>query len=316
MRDIASRFGHRLHSWCASEVPWLARGSQDPSFREIVTWHGAGPDACDRFHHRYGEALTCFDAVIVDHPIWFAALFERLDRPVIANVTTRYELGVTHSPERWQWLDGTLRRMRDRGQLMPVSNNRADREYSREHLGFDWPMTPSLCEYTGIKYVGDRPGWLLAALERPPLPSPYPWTDLGRYRGIRHVPYNASLMSFTEHYAAAIPLAVPSPERLLQMALDDELDAMAQVSLFRYGGLPPGEGLNDYRSRDVLATWISRCDWYNEEWMPHVIVTDAPPESQSLDLAAISARMAAFNVIRRDRILASWRETLGRIPLR
>jgi hypothetical protein len=315
IRDIGARLGQRVHSWCVAEVPWVARGRQDPYLTSTFSWASPGPDTCDRFPRRYGAHLQCFDAFIVDHPIWFAALFETLDKPVIAQVASRYDLGVTADPTLWRWLDGTLGRMYDRGRLIPLSNNRGDRAYAREHLGFDWPTIPSLCEYTGISYVGDRPEWLLASLARPPLPKPYAWSDLGRYRGIRHVPYNTSLMSFTEQYAAAIPLVVPSPGRLLQMALDDEMDAMAHASLLRHLRLPPGDGWNDYRSPDVLQRWIALCDWYDEEWMPHVISLDDAPFSAALgtlDARTISARMASFNIDRRKRILEAWRGVLGR----
>ena len=180
---------------------------------------------CDRVWHTYRSTLDSFDLFVVDHPVCLAACFEKFDRPVVAVATTRYELGLTRDPERWRWLNWTLQAMHDRGQLLPLSNNRGDREYAREHLGFDWPTVPSLCEYPGAQYSGEDPRWLRVHLGRPPLPQPYSWADLARCRGIYHVPYNCSQISVFEHYAAGIPLVFPTRERLLDLATRDVFGA-------------------------------------------------------------------------------------------
>ena len=228
----------------------------------------------------------------------------------------RYELGLTRDPERRRWLDGTLQAMHDRGQLLPLSNNRGDREYAREHLGFDWPTVPSLCEYPGAQYSGEDPRWLRVHLGRPPLPQPYSWADLARCRGIYHVPYNCSQISIFEHYVAGIPLVFPTRERLLDLARRDVFGAMAQVSLRRVERLPPGEGLNDYTSRATLARWVDLCDWYDEDWMPGIVTVDAEPDRVDLDgvdWRRAAGVIAAARPVRRDRILRAWRDVFARL---
>lgn len=314
VRDIASRLGHQLHSVCLANNPWLARGGQDPDLTCTFAWNSPGPETCERFRHRYSAALTCFDAFVVDHPIWFAALFEGIGKPVVANATTRYDLAVAGKPALCRWLNDTLQRMFDRGQLSPVSNNRADAAYSRDSVGFDWPTTPSLCEYTRISYTGVRSEWLLSTLAAPALPRPYVWSDLGLYRGIRHVPYNTSQMRITEQYAAGIPLAVPSPQNLLRMAIDGAFEAMSQVSALRHEGYPPANGWNAYTSPEALARWIELSDWYDEEWMPHVLALEDVMDTSvlhAIDAPAVSARVVQFNAARRRRILGRWQSTLA-----
>lgn len=304
------RLGHRVHSWCVSRHMWT-HGHDVPivANQALCNWEAIDEAYCDRFVHRYRAHLSSFDAFIVDHPICFAALFEHTGRPVIANATTRYDLGLTGDPVRWGWLDGVLRRMYERGQLIPISNNRGDRAYGGELLGFDFPNAPSLCEYPRIAYSGNVAEWLRTSLDRPPLPRPYDWQALGAYRGLVHVPYNCSQMSVTEQYAAALPLVVPSPRRLLEMALADQHHAMSQVSCRRVCGMPEGEGLHAYRSPDTLARWVALSDWFDEEWMPFVVHCDGPIDAaflESLDARSISRSMAAFNVQRRERILRFW----------
>ena len=306
-----------MHSWSLSRQLWVV-GRATP-IPEVVTpdsWASIDQEMCDRFWHTYRSTLDSFDLFVVDHPVCLAACFEKFDRPVVAVATTRYELGLTRDPERWRWLNWTLQAMHDRGQLLPLSNNRGDREYAREHLGFDWPTVPSLCEYPGAQYSGEDPRWLRVRLGRPPLPQPYSWADLARCRGIYHVPYNCSQISICEQYAAGIPLVFPTRERLLDLARRDVFGAMAQVSLRRVEQLPPGEGLNDYTSRATLARWVDLCDWYDEDWMPGIVTVDAEPDRVDLDgvdWRRAAGVIAAARPVRRDRILRAWRDVFARL---
>jgi hypothetical protein len=318
MRDVCRRLGIRVYSWSVSSHLWRV-GHDVPveAARALAGWSDViDAEFCDRFVHRYRPHLTGFDAFVVDHPVCFAPLFEHTGRPVIANSTTRYDLGVAGSPSRSAWLDATLRRMYGRGQLIPMSNNLGDRAYASARLGFDWPNLPSLCEYTGASYHGEKPQWLRASSQRSPLPPPYDWKDLGAYRGIVHTPYNCSQMSIIEHYASGLPIVVPSEARLLDMALADLEGAMSQVSLRRVLGLPPGEGMDDFRSPGALRQWVALSDFYDDEWMPGVVRAEDPIEESflaSLDSRAISGRIARFLPERRRRIMAGWSDVINRV---
>ena len=316
VRDIMHRLGHRVYSWCVSrQMTRIGHDVPVVAARALHEWHDIDEAYCERFVRGYGPHLGGFDAFIVDHPVCFAALFEHTGRPVIAHATTRYDQGVIADPRRAPWLDRTLQRMHDRGQLIAISNNRGDRDYARDHLGFEWPLLPSLCEYTGIHYTGAEPAWLRQSYGRPPLPQPYAWQDLGRYRGIVHTPYNCSMMSITEHFAAAMPIVVPSQQRLLTMAIAETDGAMLHVSHRRVVELPAGEGWNDYASPETLARWIGLSDWYDEDWMPGVIAADDPDDDaflSAIDTAAVSRSIAAFLPARRDRILNGWRGVIAR----
>ena len=312
LADIFARLGHRTHSWCVSRAAWFARGAQDPAVSALLQSR-IDEDACDRFHRAFAGALECFDVIVVDHPVSYAALFARLGRPVVAMATTRYDLGAVEDPPVWAWLDRTIAEMFDRGQLIPLSNNRGDRAYGRHRFGFDWPTIPSLCEYCRIDYTGEHGRWLRTTLAEPPLPQPYAWSDLGRFRGIGHVPYNCSQMSVFEQYSAAIPLAFPTPERLLALAVSGEMGAMTQVSSLRVAGRPPGADWNAYDDRRTLAQWVEVCDWYDDEWMPAIVQLDDVGDQGRLaavDARSVSRRMADDQPRRRREILARWRRVL------
>jgi hypothetical protein len=316
VRDVMTRLGHRVYSWCVSRHLWVT--GQEPVMTAVLAlqgWEHINAEFCQRVQRDFGPQFSAFDAIIVDHPIAFAGLFEQAGRPVIANATTRYDVACDQTPEGRRWLDDTLIRMFDRGQLLPMSNNLGDRAYGRERLGFDWPLVPSLCEYPRAPYTGGRPQWLRASLGHPPLPQPYAWRDLADYRGIVHVPYNCSQMALSEQYAAAIPIVVPSDHRLLEMALEGADGAMAQVSGLRVRGLAPGRGWDAYQSAESLERWIAHADWNDDHWMPGVLKSadfNDPSFLASIDVQAVSARVKAFLPARRSRILKAWESVLER----
>src|SRR5262249_27653646 len=150
LADIFGRLGHRAHTWCVSDSPLSSVGAMNPALVDLLRGR-IDEDAADRFHADYRGALDCFDLFVVDHPVSHAALFRRFDTPVVAMATTRYDLGVVADVAVRAWLDRTIAEMHDRGQLVPLSNNRGDRAYCRERFGFDLPVIPSLCEYCGIE---------------------------------------------------------------------------------------------------------------------------------------------------------------------
>ena len=207
-------------NWSISGHNWVF-GASTPSV-EIVnanTWKHLNPAMISAFQTKYDEFLRGFDGFIVTHTPAFCMLFEKYEKPILLVNSCRYEQPFCWNGDiaGWRDLNTALRRMKDRGQLIAVSNNRADRDYLA--LAVNSAHIPSLCLYTGATWAptrpefvchGDRDHFPASSLLVPKPTSGYTWRDLYSYRGIVHIPYEMSTMSLFEQYSAGVPLWLPS----------------------------------------------------------------------------------------------------------
>jgi len=272
-KDICTRlFGDRIEitNWSISGHNWVF-GKPSPPVDIITaqTWHSISPAMITAFQTRYGDMLQAYDGFIVTHTPVFALLYEPYGKPIIMINSCRYEQPYcwTRDVGAWESLNTKLHAMWSRGQLVAVSNNKADQEYLRVGTGIQSLHIPSLCLYTKLSEVvptraeavvyGDRdffpPCDVLVAKPT----NGYSWADLYAYKAIVHIPYEMSTMSMFEQYSAGVPLFLPSPEFYWKCIQDG---SMRLGSI--YTQTCPAQLTDVLRN---AGFWLSRADYYDAE---------------------------------------------------
>jgi hypothetical protein len=336
IRDIGEQLNRRGASvvdWTISGHTWAVGRSREPvAIVNERTWMELNPAMAARFRKIYGSYLSSFRGFAAAYPPGFALLYEGLDKPTLAMAATRYEWPFTHDAARWEWLNDRLRAGVADGWLTLAANNRADADYLEPYTGVKPIPLPGACSYTSGEYTGGKtvavvctPDGDLAAsacealsFEAIPLRAGlgrYSRTELYDHRALIFIPYNVSIMSLFEHYAAGAPTYVPSRAFLKQLMAEHPGGVLSSISFTQVSGQPPalrGEDLdlNNVRDPQVVDWYLDRADFYDTDLMPllrqfdswshldHLLVTD--------DHAAISAEMRASNPERFRRIADRW----------
>jgi len=238
------------------------------------TWYGLNDELISEFHKEYDEFLSQFDGFIVDHPYSFVRLFEKYNKPIYGVIATRYDAPycMTGNKEEVQKLNECIQRMYSSGQLRVIANNLADIAYFNLALK-DILVTyiPSLCAYPNIKwdmkqslrkfliYTGEEivPSHPIF-VKRSQLGS-FDWKQLLQFRGIIHIPYEASTMSIFEHLEMDIPLFIPTRRFLLELWKSKKAKFQCDYwSMFARTEHP------DYLTTTKDESfWIDKADYYN-----------------------------------------------------
>lgn len=155
----------------------------------------------------------------------------------------------------------------------------------------------------------------------------YSWEELSEFQGIVMIPYNASTMSLFEHYSANIPVFIPSKRFLVELWRSySRLGVLSELSWNQVLGLAPQSQIpfnrsvpdpNAFDSLEAVEYWLDFADFYNEDWMPHLVYFDSWEELDyklsNTDLNNVSCKMREFNLVRRERIGRLWESTLNGI---
>lgn len=331
--------GHQVTNWDISGHSWVwGRRREQVAYVNHKTWRTINADLCSQFYDRYRGELEQYDAFICTYPPCFSMLYEKCHKPIIAVCATRYEAPFCDQPAEWERFNEFLRRQIDRGTLLPLANNKYDAAYCRYFTHRDWRVIPSYCAYTQAAYTGKRKQFLYASRYKPELGirnlvdqqayfhfrkkflrRGYRWQELADFKGIVHVPYNASVMSIFEQYAANIPLFFPSYWFLKTLRESFYAQGvMSELSFNQVWGLPPGSAIacdpatdpNRFDNNEIMMDWAKYADFYDAENMPHLQYFDSFPHLEQLlntvDLAQVSARMRAFNAGKHEKILNAW----------
>jgi hypothetical protein len=317
--------------------------------------------AKESFYDAYRSAdslVRKMDAMICSHPSGMCELIMPFNRSVILWVTTRFEQGREGNPDKMRGLISNFRALAKRPDTSILANNMYDVHYFNYFTGLNPVYIPSFCDYTGAKYSWDgvqniilmhgfRPRRnIVPASEfvadirrlapqykfefvRDVYPGHYGYDQIAGHPAMLHIPYQASIMSFFEHYRMCIPLIAPSvnllvkwhmhykmvSERTWDMALHNK-ETSASV-LPRHAEASPLHVFdpNDEFNEDGVRYWLQFSDFYV---FPHVILFDSWEDlAQKLakaDLRSISKAMCAFNKEQLAQIEADWREVLGKVP--
>lgn len=338
--------GHQVTSWNLSGHGWVMGKERDKvAYVNHKTWRGLNADLCSKFYEHYRDTLAEFDAFICTYPPCFSLLYERFNKPIIAVCATRYEAPFCNRPQEWAGFNDFLRRQIDQGTLLPLANNKYDATYCRYFTNREWRVIPSYCAYTQAAYTGKRRQFLYASRYKPDLGirnlvdqqahfhfrkkylrKGYRWQELADFKGIVHIPYNASVMSIFEQYAANIPLFFPSYPFLKQLREQFYTQGvLSELSFNQVWGYPPCSAIacdpatdpNRYDNNEVMMEWVKNADFYDAENMPYLQYFESFAHLEQLlntvDLGQISSQMRAFNEGKHTNLLREWTAICQRV---
>ena len=253
--------------WSLSGHKWVFNSSPDSV--KIITaasWSNLTLELIERFQEEYDEFLQTFDGFLACHPNSFFLLYEKYNKPIIIINTCRYDLPFCWNKNFYmiQEFQERLKIHQAKNLLYVVSNNLADNEYFKlANPTIETEIIPSLCLYTNmiynknhtytkfLLYTGNIPDHPLIEKR----PHNYKWQDLANYKGIIHIPYEASTMSIFEHLSSGIPLFFPT-KQFLKALWDSGTEKQ-----MNYWGQPP-EYLEQTKYDEF---WLERADFYEFE---------------------------------------------------
>lgn len=211
-----------VEDWCMSAHAFVMKRKQDsPDIINPGTWRYINPDMIRAFQARYDSFLRTFDGFIVGYAACFAMIYEKYNKPIIMMNCVRYDMPFCKTKDLYmrEQFHECLHRLRAKGLLTVVSNNKADQLYLEKGAGIPSLHLPSLCLYTKTQYNPTRETFLIfdgsfpshpLLTKKSELPQPYDWSHLTQFRGIVNYPYEVSLMSVFEQFTAGCPLFFPS----------------------------------------------------------------------------------------------------------
>lgn len=277
LKNILVPLGHEVFNWSLSGHNWVFGREVDNV--EIITaqnWRDIDDTVINNFCRKYGDFLSTMDCFIVAFPMCFAMIFERYNKPIIALNCVRYDhpFCKPSKVEMRHKLHECLKRLYQNKLLHVISNNYADLDYFR--LGnptIESRYIPSLCLYTGLGYPKNGNRFLVYQQQNENVVPVHPllvkrsqighfkWDTIMQFRGIIHIPYEATTMSIFEHISSKIPLFFPSKSCL--KTLCESGAVYFQSDYWRVlENVDTPEDLKDTRSFDF---WIDRADFYTLE---------------------------------------------------
>jgi hypothetical protein len=328
--------GLSLTEWNLSGHTWVFGRRRTPvAAVNERTWFGFGPPLIDRFQRAYRPFLERFRGFLATYPPCFSLLYRGFDRPTLAISATRYEWPFTHNLELWTWLDEQLARGVEEGWLTLAANNRADADYVENYTGIAPHYLPSACSYVAPPYTGRRRTALVSSSEsfgafvasqltqdarplRAALGARFHWAELYDHRAVVFVPYNVSIMSLFEHYAAGMPIYVPERALLKRLMAEHPRDVLGSLSFSQVTGRPAAVpatariDLNDVADPQVVDWYLDRADFYDNARMPQIRCFESWAHLDHLlagdDPEQTAERMARERAERLASIAAVWDE--------
>jgi len=272
IKDICKRVCPEIEiiDWSLSGHTWVFKKSRtNVNVLSQESWKSLNLELIEKFQEEYDTFLQSMDGFIVCHPNSFALLFEKYNKPIIVINSCRYDM-----PYCWNKdigmiseLNNCFSRLQDKNLLTFISNNEADNKYFRmANPDIKTYIIPSLCQYTDmcwnsskkydkfLVYTGKIPSHELL-VTRGELGQAYSWQSLMNFRGIIHIPYEASTMSIFEQVSSGIPLFFPTKSFL------KELWQTSQIKQMNYWNNPPSYLLETKTDK----FWIENADYYKIE---------------------------------------------------
>ena len=267
--------------WCLSGHAWVMNRRQDvPNHINAHTWQNITTDMIARFQNEYDTFLKTFDFFIVGYSSCFAMIYEKYNKPVLMLNAVRYDVPFCWNKnlQMREAYKQCLTRMHSADRLILISNNRPDHMYTLKSLGINSQIIPSLCLYAGIRYDPRKPEFLLYNNwdHRHPLlakrPPTFDWKDIGSYRGIVHMPYEATpTMSMFEQFTGGMPLFLPS------ISFWKTTSNIQNVS--SYWGEHTPVDLEEFQSSEY---WLSISDLYDALASPNTHIFDSAEHLNSM----------------------------------
>jgi len=335
IKKIFNDLGHNVDSWSVSGHNWVF--NREASKVEIVnqnTWLKLDQDMCDRFYERYKDELSKYDGFVCTYPPAFSMIYEKFKKPIIIQVPIRYEVPFQKSIEKWNTFNEYLRSGIDSNMIIPIANSEYDKRYFEFFVKRECKLIPSLCEYTKsdwnpiinkFLYYSRLPINLGPDVIDKSTLVKYNWQDIANYKGIIIIPYNCSTMSIFEYYTSNIPIFCPSKKLMKELYSKYSNYVLSELTWNQTFQNPPGSIVecdrsndpNDYLNLNIMNRWIDYSDYYNQEWMPHIIYFDTFEELKSklysVNLKDVSNNMRNFNILRKDKIYYEWNKIINNL---
>lgn len=337
IRDIQQIFedlGHELDVWSISDHAHIMGWERKKV--DVIgdgQWWKLTPEMCNAFYARYKNELAKYDGFVVFYPPAFSMLYEQWGKPIIMQVPIKYEVPFSFSADKWNYFNNYLQRKIDEGILFPIANGLYDKYYCGGFIGRKFELIPNYCGYTGAEYTGKKDDFVYwsrvddfrvaGEINRSTLGG-CEWQDIADYRGVVHYPYHNNLMSAYEQYTQNVPMLFPSHKFIVELR---EKHGMGKImSELSWGKIfnEPGVALkfdrldpNSQDDLDAFCVWSTFCDWYDNEWMPHIIHFDSFEDLRnkklSTNFADVSAKMREHNKWRKAEIYRRWETLLNKI---
>ena len=340
IKHIFNDLGHQVDNWSISGHSYLM--GSPPDQVDVInqhTWRNINEELADQFYHRYKDTLEKYDGFIVTHTPCFSMLYEKFNKPIITIASTRYEDPFSSDMIKWAKFNRYLQAQVDKEKISAVANNKYDEKYTELFTSRKWQHIPSLCGYTNAKYTGKLDKYLYSSKFKfdlknvdnlvdkdSALKSGYKWQDLADYKGIVHIPYNASTMSIFEQYTSNIPLFFPTFEFLSllrsehcahgvlsELSWNQVHNYSSNSALFGWPWSGPDDP-NNYLNNATMMEWAKLSDFYDEENMPHIQYFESLEHLDELlktvDTQEISALMEEHNIKRKKSVYEKWKKVL------
>jgi len=319
---IGTLYGERVQitSWCVDSHP------PDCDIINFENWQHFDHQTIVAFQNKHDAFLRTFDMFVVTHQIAFTMLYEKYGKPVLIVNSWRYEMPLgLYSHHVWPDLNRVLQRMHQRGQLIAVSNNRADMLYMLVGSGVKSTHIPSLGLYTGFVHRPQRQELVLYRGDRalfPPSPKLVAhvnmmyYDQLYAFKAIVHLPYEISTMSIFEQVIAGVPLFFPT-KRFYKECIKSGL----AVCKSRYASAPRPKAL--FAFFESLDVWLDNADYYTQRQpFAHKFVyyydsfSDMIAQAETFEETPdiVQAR-AEWIFLRKETILNEWKRLLDPVIL-
>jgi len=276
VKDIFERINTDtvIEDWTLSGHAWVM--NRTPENIDIInssSWKNMDTDLIEKFIDKYDEIFKTFDGFICCYPISFAMIFERYNKPIYIINCVRYDM-----PFCWnnnnimiEKLHTCLINLQNKNLLKFISNNKADDSY----IKFGIPelyttIIPSLCLYTNMRwnenntnnkfllYTGSLPFENNNIVCRSSI-GHFTWDSIMMFKGIIHLPYEASTMSIFEHISSEIPLLFPT-KKFLKYLWDNNL-IRNQMNYWKHNS---NTIIPDYLKETINNNfWIENADYYH-----------------------------------------------------
>jgi hypothetical protein len=273
-----------ITNWSISGHNWVFnQPTANVKFINQYTCDYINDEMITKFNIEYGDLLSSYDGFIVTHTPVFALIYEQYNKPIIIINSCRFDQPFcwNNNANGLKWLIKGLYRLKEKGLLHIISNNKADQEYLLRGSGLESIYIPSLCEYTEAPY---NPIYNQAILYNPSpyintstdidksqvapkLGFGYSWKELHSYKVIIHLPYEISTMSIFEQYTAGVPMLFPTKEFYKKCHNDGLI-----INKSAYGSL----------IKTDIDFWLDRADFYNNGIYKNILYFNSFEEIQNI----------------------------------
>jgi len=333
IKKIFKDLGHEVVSWSISGHNWVFdRNSDNVDVINQSNWRQIDSQMCDQFYERYKDYLTQFDGFICTYPLSFSLLYEKFNKPIILHIPIRYEVPFENSKEKWINFNKFLIKGIENRIVFPIANSVYDKNYFEFFTKKNCDYIPNICDYTNTLWKPTQEKFLWYS-KLPIMMSNdsivnksslgrYKWSDISKFKGIIMIPYNCSTMSIFEFYSSNIPLFCPSINFMIELYKDYNNYVLSELCWNKLSNSKSQSIIecditkdpNNYLDIEIMKKWIELSDFYNEEWMPHIVYfesfEDLEKKIKDSDLFGISEKMKEFNQIRKNNIHKMWENKL------